>query len=660
MIFQKTRPSLGKTKHAAARSLILSLKESTDVEKRFTEIVIACRTDQNLRQEYKDAVEQLARGKNYLRLLTEKGIGSNRRFLQVFKKYCLEKVLPEYENPKEAAAVLQYLFPKADDYRWISEISEELWSQLFSLLFEKEIYKLSASHPLLWQILNALQILSVRINALGLTPDILEKLPELEKFESPFMALHREVIFYIEHYQKDHFDRSTKSEDFRQLMILFGQCEDYVKLIKNRKGIFGVSLDLSVYLIGLSDTLKRFRLLLNLITTPDDDLLFREEISLFKGIVKAHCQQKSLRFLIARHLGLITNQITQRISQVGEKYVTMSWPEYGRMFYSSSKAGVIVGALSVFKVLIYSLHLSLFGTAFLYSANYSLGFILIHLVDGKLATKQPAMTASHLAQAIDSMQAGGENKHRVVSHLFVHILRSQFIAFAGNLLLAFPAAVAISAAYYFLFDSYFIDTKKAVTMIGDVHPFESGSIFFAALAGVYLFFSGLIVGYYDNFCIVARIPARVKKLCLVQKLLSQRSVVRLGRYLEGNLGALAGNFYLGVFLGVTSTLGIILGLPLDIRHITFSAANLGLAAYRLDFNFASDEIFWCVTGVLLIGIVNLIVSFGLATLMAIKSRQLSFKDYRGIFRETCKIILSNPLRLLIPLSSDKKDSEWLR
>jgi site-specific recombinase len=57
-----------------------------------------------------------------------------------------------------------------------------------------------------------------------------------------------------------------------------------------------------------------------------------------------------------------------------------------------------------------------------------------------------------------------------------------------------------------------------------------------------------------------------------------------GRYIQEHLGGIMGNFLFGCMLGSTGVLGTILGLPLDIRHIAFSSANLGYAFVGFDFD----------------------------------------------------------------------------
>src|SRR5690606_24305342 len=96
----------------------------------------------------------------------------------------------------------------------------------------------------------------------------------------------------------------------------------------------------------------------------------------------------------------------------------------------------------------------------------------------------------------------------------------------------------------------------------------------------------------------------------LKKLLRDGPRQKFADYLHDNYGALAGNFFFGILLGMTAYLGHISGLPLDIRHVAFSSANLGYSAVSGDIGILSFLLH--LLFVLLIGFVNLWVSFTLA------------------------------------------------
>ena len=105
------------------------------------------------------------------------------------------------------------------------------------------------------------------------------------------------------------------------------------------------------------------------------------------------------------------------------------------MFNTALGGALIVGVLCIIKLLLSKLDVSDFGYAFLYSLNYSIGFIAIYVLGFTLATKQPAMTAAALIRALEEgiKKDGSTEKHQVFAVFFPRVFRSQFIALWGTL-----------------------------------------------------------------------------------------------------------------------------------------------------------------------------------------------------------------------------------
>jgi len=78
-------------------------------------------------------------------------------------------------------------------------------------------------------------------------------------------------------------------------------------------------------------------------------------------------------------------------------------------------------------------------------------------------------------------------------------------------------------------------------------------------------------------------------------------------------------------LGSIGQIGVFLGLPIDIRHITFSSANFAFALVGLDHQLTWQMWVISLSGIALIGIVNLTVSFSIALFVAMRSRNVSFE-----------------------------------
>jgi site-specific recombinase len=309
-------------------------------------------------------------------------------------------------------------------------------------------------------------------------------------------------------------------------------------------------------------------------------------------------------------------------------------------------AGAIVGFMALIKILATKLHLPPLIEGLAYSLNYALGFMLVHILHFTIATKQPAMTAAAIAETVS--EAGGRLREvERLGQLVIDVMRSQFAAICGNILVAFPVALGIGVL---LSQSNLnpVSPDKAATLLHDLSPLRSLALLHAAIAGVWLFFSGLISGYFDNKAAYERIGQRVAGLLWLRRLAGEPRAAALGDYIDRNLGGLAGNFFFGFMLGMTGTIGQLLGLPLDIRHITFSAANLAYGAVGLDFAMSAGLWLHCVVGIVLIGIVNLTVSFALALWTALRAHGVRIKHAAALLRYVSSQFVSAPMQFFYP------------
>jgi site-specific recombinase len=217
-----------------------------------------------------------------------------------------------------------------------------------------------------------------------------------------------------------------------------------------------------------------------------------------------------------------------------------------------------------------------------------------------------------------------------LADLIVATLRTQFVAIIGNVLAAMPVSFMIAWIIQAWQGSPVVGAEKAMHLLADIDPFHSLALFHAAIAGVCLFLAGLISGYYDNLALYNRIPARIQQLGWLNRLLGRARTIRFAEYMAHNTGALAGNFFFGIMLGCMGTLGFIFGLPIDIRHVTFSSANFSYALVALDYQVPWQTWLISLVGIGLIGMTNLAVSFSLALTVALKARRVRFTQSRRL------------------------------
>jgi site-specific recombinase len=129
---------------------------------------------------------------------------------------------------------------------------------------------------------------------------------------------------------------------------------------------------------------------------------------------------------------------------------------------------------------------------------------------------------------------------------------------------------------------------------------------------------------------------------------------RIAAYIDSDLGALAGNFYFGFLLGGMSTFGLLIGLPIDIRHITFSATNVGFSLVAFDFAPDAHLLTMAVLGVAVIGLTNLVVSFTLALLVALRARQVTFAEGWRLLGNLLARLLTHPGQFFLPPKRERR------
>jgi site-specific recombinase len=133
--------------------------------------------------------------------------------------------------------------------------------------------------------------------------------------------------------------------------------------------------------------------------------------------------------------------------------------------------------------------------------------------------------------------------------------------------------------------------------------------------------------------------------------------MRLSSYIEHNLGGLMGNIAVGFMLGMTSFLGHITGLPLDIRHVTFSAGSLALGIFGMHFHVSKMLLISSLSGIAVIGIVNFVVSFWLAIFVAMRSRGLYLRNYPDLVKSVLRYFRHHPGEFFWPRREEKAVDE---
>lgn len=576
-------------------------------------------------------------------LFSDTGILSLDGFWNQLNQRLGAHVLPLIPDHQQLQELFRKVFYQRTDKYWLDYFDEDDWQRLFAVLNQGHSNQPEKTR-IKDQLIKALTILSYRISGIGLHPEFINAQPELMEYESPFLVQNREINEFIQEYKKRYntvtLVDSITPPDASQALVMLEQCHDVVAKIRRSTKRTGVSVSLTYMLALLEQCLERVEILLNMVM--DDDDLRYQSIGLFMAdITEAIYSERSVRALLATNSELLALQVTENASKTGEHYVSTDKQGFLAMYKSAAGAGAIIATMATLKILMTRLTMAPLMQAFSYSMNYSLGFMLIHVLHFTVATKQPAMTAAALAATVQQRKGSKMAQIAELAALIVNIIRTQFVAILGNISIAIPVAALITLLWDFALHEPLMNHAKAAKTLHDLNPFTSLAIPHAAIAGVCLFLSGLLAGYFDNMAVYRKVGPRLKAHVRLSQLMGQERLYRFADYIERNLGALAGNFIFGIMLGSMGTIGFILGLPLDIRHIAFASANFIQGLITIN----DPDIGLIVVsflGVLLIGLTNLFVSFTLTIIVALRARRVRFEQSKPLAKLVMTHFLTRP------------------
>jgi site-specific recombinase len=556
-----------------------------------------------------------------------------------------QRLLPAPPDEGQLTDIMHQVFSQDSDHQWILEVSDAAWLELASAL---DLDEFDQDNAAVLNVIEAVRALSYRIAGTALDRELLLAEPMLEYFDSPFLAQNAALVPILERARMG--GTCPTDSEFREIDVLLDQCIKVLDRARRKAGENGISVRLTYLLARLHQLIRRQRELLEFLVAEDRVV---HSIRLMKILSAAVKTGHLIKGFIGESVSLLSRNITDHASHHGENYIAEDSAAWWAMARSAAGGGAIIGVMAMLKIQLSMLHLPPLTEGLAYGLNYSIGFVLIHLLGFTVATKQPAMTASSIAATL--VDARPRELERL-GDLAQNVVRTQFVAVLANVGLALPVAFLIAYAWTVLFGNSLISPEKAIHLLEEVDPLSSGALFFAGVAGVGLFLSGLVSGYFDNQARYHQLASRIA-VSPALKWLKPGQASKLGLYLDVHYGAILGNLFFGMYLGFMSDLGRLTGLPVDIRHVAFSSANMGTALATLDISKFTSLFLWAVVGVFGIALVNLIVSFSLALYVAMKSRSLGLSDIVELGRLLLQRFLTHPLMFFAPPDKPSKSQQ---
>ena len=117
--------------------------------------------------------------------------------------------------------------------------------------------------------------------------------------------------------------------------------------------------------------------------------------------------------------------------------------------------------------------------------------MIIYMLGLTVATKQPAMTASRFAAAVERNDKG-KAIDKKLANLLVDVLRSQSVAVFGNVFVAITLASVIAGCLALIRHQPMLDAEQVAYQLKAINPLKL-SLWYAAIAG------GLVILFGNYF-----------------------------------------------------------------------------------------------------------------------------------------------------------------
>lgn len=650
-------------------------ESARDAVARFNRLITILRENPVLAAHFRKHFVGLFTHRRMTSFFADSGILPATGFFSEWSRMLVHRVLPAMPDERDVKDCLHVFLTHPDDWQWLSAIPPESMMRFWQLQAPADEMETQDWQMLIRELLDAIRLLAHRISGLGMDSALLNASVHLENFAPSFLELPSEAQHYYQSVQAHFADPAIEPDDGRHLRVLAGQCLEGLERARRYFLNAGTSLHMTYLLTRCQQSLERLNTLVTMMNaflqspavtealleqevaiagvTPVDRLINEEARALktwscfVHQAMIAENRRNNFADYWQRLSEILALRIAENAAQSGEHYLCTNRREYRAMWLSAMGAGVFIGFMALLKVFAGELQASLFMSAVMYSLIYGLGFTLIYLLGFTVATKQPAMTAQTLVGQLTNVNSERPDDLSPVVDLIAAVFRSQLAAIAGNILVAFPMAILLGFGLCHWLGESPVTTEKATHLLHDLDIF-GWAIPHAALAGVFLYLAGLISGYFDNRAVYNQVGPRIGRLPWLQSWIGRDRSVRLGRYIGQHLGGIMGNFLFGCMLGSAGIIGVILGLPVDIRHIAFSSANLGYVMVGSETMPAWQTLLWASFGVICIGLTNLIVSFTLALRTAFRARRLEFSGARVLIRAVWLRFREAPSTFFIP------------
>lgn len=569
-------------------------------------------------------------------LLSTTGLVDQDSIFLDLNKRIYNKILPQAPDYHNLAFIINNSFASSSDYIWLTEIDAKFADTIFQSMINN-------SNKLSWhfrkQAVESIYLLCSQSSGLALHSELRNRMRPHQLTENPFFqmeTLSRELLVC----QNDQDFNSI----IKKLEATCSSARDFLRDVPIYLKVYGVDINIVFKIEKLEGQFNRIMLILSLL--GKENIPIKAYFGFLEDLIAESVRRQSIYAFASDRLSLLSRRITERSAETGEHYIARNMQD----FYFLLKKALGGGFITAFTVIIkfFCTHLTINGLVygFASSLNYSISFLVIHFLGFTLATKQPAMTASTLAE---KMHYNDEKESLLpVCDEIIHLIRSQMIAVIGNIVSVVIIATLLCSVLQFSLNTSFISTEKAIKTISSLSIFGMTPIY-AVITGVLLFGSSLIAGWFDNWFVYHELEDALVANNRLRFILGKKGAEKFSTFCKQNIAGITSNVFLGFMLGFTPVIGAFLSLPLDVRHVTLSAGALAVSVFQIGVDVFQLNSFWfAILGLIAMAALNLSVSFILALILAIRAKKIATPKQKKIYLELFNRFKKNPLLFFIP------------
>ena len=596
------------------------------------------------KQAVAQTLRSIIRETNALELFSETGLPRPHGLLREVGERLVMKIAPTPPGSAELSVLFDRLFPRPSDDRWLEQIEETTLERFCALLEFSVTAEEAGWNTLAQDLADALLQIVAQLRVSGCSTAIRSRIKNQRLHDLPFFKLGQAMPAVLA--ARERPDQPALIAELNFLHELVEACHRVNDEVLAHLETHGVSTEVVYQLAFIEASLQRFEAVLDLTFNPDRP---GTRVGAFVALlVRENQARRSVLDLLRRNFQLLTRKIVERNAETGEHYIARTAPEYRQMVRGAAGGGAITALTIWFKTLLFGWHLAGLLQGLAASVNYAASFVAIQLCGFTLATKQPATTAPALAARLHHVREPAALEALVDEIVF--LMRSQFAAVLGNLCLVVPTVLGLHGVIWLLTGAPLMNEAKATATLHSL-SILGPSFLFAALTGCLLWASSLVAAATENWFVYHRIGAALEADQRLRRLLGARGNARVARFLTRNIAGLGGNISLGFMLGLLPELAAFAGLPLDVRHVTLSAGAAAAAVAGLGSGVLLTWPFWlAATGILLIGGLNVGVSFLLALLVAIRARDVRAPERRAIYLAVGRRLCQQPASFVLPVA----------